>query len=260
MRNRIYFFTGTGNSLKVAKNIAEALPDCELVAICKNTSLEIPEDCERIGFVFPTYAGGPPKMVAEFIHNMELPSQGKTYLFAIATYGGNAGSVIAQTDKLIKQKEWSLNYAATIWSYPNLVIAYPMIKGVRFFTKMSNRTSRKVSKEIVSKQHESISEIKEYSRKMYDSYMIEIHGTDKDFTVNDNCISCEVCKNVCLANNITINGGIPTFQHQCESCMACIQHCPKRAINYKNKTQKRGRYTHPDIRYQTIIKSQGELL
>lgn len=39
MKNRIYFFTGTGNSLKVAKDIAKALPNCELVAIYKDTLL-----------------------------------------------------------------------------------------------------------------------------------------------------------------------------------------------------------------------------
>ncbi|MDR3600940.1 MAG: 4Fe-4S ferredoxin, partial [Desulfosporosinus sp.] len=64
MRNRIYFFTGTGNSLKVAQDIAKALPSCELVAIYKDTLLEIPSGYERIGFVFPNYAGGPPSMVA----------------------------------------------------------------------------------------------------------------------------------------------------------------------------------------------------
>ncbi len=70
MKNRIYFFTGTGNSLNAAKKIAESLPDCELVAICKDTTLEVPSGCERIGFVFPNYAGGPPKMVADFVRNM----------------------------------------------------------------------------------------------------------------------------------------------------------------------------------------------
>jgi MinD superfamily P-loop ATPase len=41
--------------------------------------------------------------------------------------------------------------------------------------------------------------------------------------------------------------GKPVFGAQCEWCMACIQWCPKAAINYKKKTRGRKRYHHPDI-------------
>jgi Pyruvate/2-oxoacid:ferredoxin oxidoreductase delta subunit len=34
--------------------------------------------------------------------------------------------------------------------------------------------------------------------------------------------------------------------------MACIQFCPKKAINYKDKTQNRKRYTHPTIKYTDL--------
>ncbi|MDR3121471.1 MAG: flavodoxin, partial [Clostridiales bacterium] len=43
----------------------------------------------------------------------------------------------------------------------------------------------------------------------------------------------------------------------CEQCMACIQFCPKRAINYRDKTQKRKRYHHPDITAQDLVRKKG---
>jgi epoxyqueuosine reductase QueG len=49
-----------------------------------------------------------------------------------------------------------------------------------------------------------------------------------------------------------MQGSKPVFKEQCEQCMACIQWCPKQAINYKTKTQTRGRYHHPDISYQDM--------
>ena len=58
MKNRIYFFTGTGNSLKVAKEIAAGLGDCDVAAIQKNMDVTIPAGLERIGFVFPVYYWG----------------------------------------------------------------------------------------------------------------------------------------------------------------------------------------------------------
>ena len=33
MKNVIYYFSGTGNSLKVAKEIAAGLPDCEVISM-----------------------------------------------------------------------------------------------------------------------------------------------------------------------------------------------------------------------------------
>lgn len=252
MKNRIYFFTGTGNSLNAAKNIAEALPDCELVAICKDTPLEVPAGCERIGFVFPDYAGGLPKMVEDFIHNMKLPNQGDTYVFAVATYGGNAGGVIAQAGEQLKRRNWQLHYGATILSYPNAVTLYPMVKLVGFFTRRARRSTKRVAEKIVSKQRTTIPVLKESAQKRHENFMARIHDSDSGYQVNDDCISCGICAGVCPAKNITINDGKPIFHHQCECCMACIQHCPKRAINYKNKTQKRRRYTHPDVGHQTI--------
>ena len=254
VKNRIYYFTGTGNSLNAAQNIAKELSDCDLVAICKDTPTEISAEYERIGFVYPNYAGGLPKMVADFISAVKLPD---TYLFAVATYGGFSGVVIARAEKLLQEKGQSFNYGAAIRSYPNMVTAYPMIRGIGFFTKLNNRKSNRIAKEISAMRQKSISAVVP-EKSMYEGFISQIHDSDKGFYVNDDCISCEICRKVCPANNITMSNGKPTFNHQCESCMACIQYCPKRAINDKDKTEKRGRYTHPNISAQTIIKLRGE--
>lgn len=90
MGNRIYFFTGTGNSLKVAEEIAKKLPKCETVAINRDVEIGIQGDFERIGFVFPVYYWGLPVMVADFLRKANFKEQGSTYYFFIATYGGDA--------------------------------------------------------------------------------------------------------------------------------------------------------------------------
>jgi ferredoxin len=257
MRNRIYFFTGTGNSLKAAQTIAEALPGCELSAICKDASLDAPENCERIGFVFPDYAGGPPKMVADFINSIKLPSQRDTYLFAVSTFGGNVGSVTALTGALLKAREWRLDYGANIWSYPNAVALYPMIKGAGLFAKMSERRAKRIAKDVAAKRRVNIPDAKASAQKRYEGFMAQIPSSDSGYHVNDDCISCEICRKVCPAKNITMSNGKPEFCHQCEGCMACIQHCPKRAINCLDKTQKRGRYTHPGVGHHMIAKHYG---
>lgn len=106
MKNRIYFFTGTGNSLKVAEDIVKVLPNSELVAIHRGIDTEIPRDFERIGFVFPVYFWGLPAMVADFLRNTHFPEQDSTYFFAIATYFGIAGNAIRMIALCFLKKEF----------------------------------------------------------------------------------------------------------------------------------------------------------
>jgi ferredoxin len=259
MMNRIYYFTGTGNSLAVAQSVAEALPECELVAITKDTHRTVPSNCECLGFVFPNYSGGPPQMVVDFIKNIELPSQGTAYLFAIATYGAMKGNIIAFVAECFSLRGWQLNYWATIWSYPNAVIFYPMIKAARFFANKSVRKAKRVAKEIFARKEKPSPPPNETAVKRYKDFMKPLPGNDKNYYVSDACISCGICVSICPARNISLGeAGKPIFHHHCECCMACIQHCPKRAIDYEDKTQKRGRYTNPTVSYKEIIRLQKD--
>ena len=60
-KNIIFYFFGTGNSLKVAKDIATAIQDCELISMGKPYKLS--GTYERIGVVYPVYIGGMPGVV-----------------------------------------------------------------------------------------------------------------------------------------------------------------------------------------------------
>ena len=89
----------------------------------------------------------------------------------------------------------------------------------------------------------------------YHKEMKVIHTKDQHFNVSDNCTSCGICAKVCPVDNIKIEGKKPDFLHHCEQCTACIQYCPEKAINFKNKTQSRRRYTHPDINWKELSES-----
>lgn len=252
--NRIYFFTGTGNSLHIAEEIGNALSDCEIVAIQKDTCTDIPVGYERIGFVFPTYGWGLPNMVSDFISKVQLSNQGYTYLFAVATCFGIAGNAIPQANILFKKKGWHMNYGAKIKMFGNSVTNYNMSSKVDEITKKSDKRAASVIQNIVNKEVRRIPPINKLLYRAYLKFISEVRTIDEKYYVNDDCISCGICKSVCPAKNITLVDGKPVFHHQCERCLACIQHCPKRAINYENKTQKRRRYTHPQVGSKKIIK------
>jgi len=252
-KNRVYFFTGTGNSLKVAKDIANALGDCEIVAIHKGVDMEMPLGYRRIGFVFPVYYFGLPDMVANFIRQAELTKGNAEYYFAVATPGGFSGKPIVQMARLLSEKDIHLDYGAKIRMNANYIVSYGSI-GLYYVTAMK-AYKKSIGKIIHDIKNTTTTEIEKYSKryeKIYLDTICNVHNMDDGFHASDACTSCEICTKVCPANNIALQDGRPVFQHQCECCMACIQHCPNKALNYQEKTQKRKRYTHPDITYAEI--------
>ena len=52
----------------------------------------------------------------------------------------------------------------------------------------------------------------------------------KQYKVNDKCVSCKKCINICPTNNITIKNGKIRFGGKCLMCMRCAHLCPTDAI------------------------------
>lgn len=250
--NRIYFFTGTGNSLHIAKKIAEELGDCEVIAIKKGADKKIPTGYDRIGFVFPTYGWGAPLMVAKFLRLAEFPEQGGTYFFTVATCGGLVLNAIPQVKMLLRKKGIKLNYGNKVAMYRNSVANYKMGQDPQKLMIKSDESAVPVIDDIKNKRGNKISKMNRLIYKLNKEFMKSMPAMAKDFVVSDDCVSCGICKSVCPAENIELQDGKPMFGSHCEGCVACIQHCPKQAINYKDKTQKRGRYVHPAIKSREI--------
>jgi ferredoxin len=252
MKNRIYFFSGTGNSLHLAKTIAVGLDDCEIIPICKGAGLTVPPRLDRIGFVFPVYYWGLPAMVANFLRDAIFPAQDNTYVFAVATFGGLIGNALPQVKHLLHGKCITLNYGAGVRSFANAVSFYEMKEDVGKITRKADKRAQKVIKAIAIKRQKKTGNGLKQIEKMYQQNISQFAERAKAYTVNADCVSCGICVSVCPARNIELINGKPVFGNRCEACLACIQHCPKRALNDGDKTQSRRRYTHPAIGYKTI--------
>ena len=95
MKTTIYYFTGTGNSLKIAKSLSNKLDDCELKPIAKVWEEEyLASSTEKVGFIFPLYYAGLPKIVYDFLQKIELSKS--EYFFAVVTYAGDINTTPLQ--------------------------------------------------------------------------------------------------------------------------------------------------------------------
>lgn len=79
----IFYFTGTGNCLYVARQLADE--NTEILSIpqlAKEGRYDF--EADEIGIVYPIYGHMPPNMVREFIKKARLDAP---YKFAVLTYG-----------------------------------------------------------------------------------------------------------------------------------------------------------------------------
>ena len=81
----IYFFSGTGNSLVVANDLAKKLDGQLMPMIPQLKKATIETDAKVIGLVFPIYDFKAPRIVEGFIG--KLANIESKYIFAVATYG-----------------------------------------------------------------------------------------------------------------------------------------------------------------------------
>jgi flavodoxin len=110
-KNIIFVFSGTENSLKVAKDIAKDLPDCEIVSMGSCEQYDLMGGYETIGFVYPTYYRGEPRKVREFITRLNLQNNKAAYYFAVTTCGRYEGNALIHIKHLLKRKNITLHYA-----------------------------------------------------------------------------------------------------------------------------------------------------
>ncbi|MCL2530262.1 MAG: EFR1 family ferrodoxin [Coriobacteriia bacterium] len=247
----IYYFSGTGNSLWTALNIKKALGDCSVVLM--KATPQRPKAVKSMGFVFPCYFSGVPHNVLDFFKNLDAAEQDDTYYYAVVTYGLLLGSTLGQTHEALQERNIKLNYAAPLKSFANYVLAYNMSSKVAEKTAQTKRELQEIIPHIINRDTESIGKPSAVIMAYNKAFSKDPSNKDSKYLVNETCDGCGICIKVCPTQNVLLKEDRPHWLHHCVQCLACLQWCPKRAIDYGEKTRKRGRYTHPEITSRMFI-------
>ena len=260
MKTTIYYFTGTGNSLYLTRKLAKQIENCQIKSMSNqppNQPVGGPE--ENIGFVFPVYYWGMPRIVKEFIENLDIIKE--TYIFAVVNYKGLKFDTLGMVNDVLQQKDTELAYGYGIKMPGNAINYYgsPSSEKTQKIIENADIKIDEVAKAIVRKEVRPIRRLGTFISKWGNASLHKnIEKFDKKFTVTENCNGCGTCSEVCPVGNIKIKNQKPVWQHHCERCMACIQWCPTEAIQYGKKTVKRRRYQNPDITSKDIVKGNNE--
>jgi ferredoxin len=260
METKIYYFSTTGNSLSVARDIAGGLGEAELIPIPKALKDGTDADGSAIGFVFPVYAWGLPRMVAEFVRGLKFT--GKPYVFAVATCGGTPAKTLLELKKLLRKAGADLNAGFACREGANGVTEDP---GFVRFAKRLNRVQYASGKErlpeilaAVRERREHAPETSSFAANIFGGMMHgmmslagdKLKSFDSSYSADERrCTQCRTCERVCPRGNISV-ADKPVWHHNCEMCYGCIQWCPKQAIHIANETK---RYRNPAIKAEEML-------
>lgn len=274
MEKIIYYFSGTGNSLRTARIIAAEMGGAKLVSMRSKPGKASASNAEIIGFVCPVYEWDVPEPVKEFVEKLSVNSQ--AYIFMVATYIAIHGRCFETISAALRKKGACLHYGKALRCVASQCTAYEPFPPARIMIPLAEKKSHKIGNEICNRKHRAYPKMSPVSKRLYTKMMVPFlnvqHEYDKGFYTSDACVGCEICRRVCPCDNITFSEKRPIWNHICVGCNACVVYCPTKAIQFKTPEaylkldniitrklglpEKRTRYRNPYIAAVDLMKDE----
>lgn len=289
MKGFIYYFTGTGNSMALAKRLTDRFDGMEMVKITAELCANSPEvDAEMLGFVYPVYAFGPPLLVTEFLEKLTVKRA--DYTFVITASGDTPGNAMKRFEALCQAQNIRLDSSFLIEMPGNYIIeedppsaeevtrllteADQILEGVfaslekrekipareipdppdPFFSEIKKQLLSNASQGYQGGVGETERAVIEATQNRYDIFTLMCKQMDHQFGVMEECTGCAICEMICPVENIVMNDSDrPEWKHECELCLACLSWCPEDVIHFAEQTLGRAPYRHPDYAAHDLI-------
>lgn len=253
---KLFYFSGTGNSLWAAKEIQRNNPNAELIPITKFNRNAIEDD--NIGFIFPCYCLNVPAFIRNFISGLTFSNE-NPYIFAVVTHNSVPGRTLYELDTILKKKGKNLSFGADLLMPGNSVILKDYTNPREEVEQRLNNAPaslEKIIKDINSKkERNSYAKIK-FLKKVktgFEEFALNNLYMPTPFWSDNNCNSCGTCSKVCPTGSVKVNNKKPKWSKGCVACLACFHWCPKSAIQMEKYTFDRPRLHHPEIKIKEMI-------
>ncbi len=259
----IYYYSGSGNSLSVAKQVGEKLGNTDIISIYNlREDAKVPDKYTRIGVVTATWFVRPPRIVKEMCEKMSFERDRK--VFVIATCGGYDGYVRIDLREILQKKTDHPVQTFMLPMPPNHIVGFSPFPdwADRIYLNHAKKATVKIAETIKTdaptKKNKGINrKVLSWFSKSFNSMLgVDRDSTEGGFYTSDACTKCGTCERLCKNGNITVTADGVVWGHDCEQCMACIMWCPNKAIRHPNVPEKRRRYQNPDITLKDMLSSE----
>ena len=268
----LFCFSGTGNSLALARALAGRLPDTVVVPMLRHEAAAAVDDTTRIiGLVYPIYMNQVPRLVAGFLGTLCLPAN--VYVFATPTHGGLPGHAAWHLRLTCRRLGLPLHACfpvEMINNTPKGVAPKPLMrlewetditpeKVAAAVTAADAMVDRIVERVLTREQTNFESLIAGRRRPGFWMmrlvwWMGSLSHPKLNFVLDAAaCTGCNRCASVCTSGRIRMEHHRPRWNTaHCHYCYACFNYCPAQAIGVKHYTKKLGRYHHPRVTPEDI--------
>ncbi|WP_242974519.1 EFR1 family ferrodoxin [Lacrimispora amygdalina] len=180
-------------------------------------------------------------------------------MFAVATNGGRAAGALVLARKMLRARGLRLSAGYSVVMPTNMILLHETSEEKKKI--LFDSLEKKVSEIVTAvKSHEyhavetgSLSDRIIRTGILYRSVSPFVKKMDYFFKVDQGCIGCRLCSQVCPAHNIEMKNGVPVWKHQCEMCLSCLNLCPKEAIQCGGKTEGKRRYKNPYVEVKDLM-------
>lgn len=251
----IFYFSATGNTKWAAEQIMATTRDRMQPMTTADTDVEISlEEGERLGFCFPVHGWRPPLIVRQFISRLKVNNLQGHFVYALCTAGDTIGETLDIFASDLKARGINLDAGSSLLmpeSYvglPFMDVDTPEREAEKIETSQI-RLNRMIDDIMHCRPFRSQPDRGRWPRinsRLIGSFFVNRLVTDKPFhVVEDRCIKCGKCADVCPVNDIKGGRGLtPEWLHNghCLTCFNCYHHCPTHAIEFGSRTKNKGQY------------------
>ncbi|MGN0707933.1 MAG: EFR1 family ferrodoxin [Faecalibacterium sp.] len=254
----VFYFTGTGNSLYVARQMDREVRSIPQVLRTSERSFSAPV----IGLVCPIYGHEMPAMVKDFLQQVDFQTD---YFYLLLTYGNRHANAVELAQAACRQAGKRPDSIHTVLMVDNFLPVFDMEEQLRMDKQVERQLDRiRQDIELRKQEYEKVTMA---DRAAHASYCALVGDQPEtvwaNYVITDQCIGCGICTRVCPAGCIHLEGrhAVNTGEN-CQACYACIHACPELAIQFgqlpiKSKMTQ-ARYRNPHVSLTDLVQSNDQ--
>lgn len=252
----IFLFSGTGNTYFIGKKIQSAFIEnnvfCDLFTVeVTHDDNQIINDYDVIGLGYPIYGSDVPLIIKNWVDSLKIQNQKKAFVFC--TQMMYSGDGAAYGGRLLEKKGFTIRQQAH-FNMPNNITDYKILRAfnkhdlIKLEYKKTQQAYRFVNQILMDKKRRKGSNLFSLILGLIQRIpyqRIEMKWLSSAIKIEDSCILCKKCVDLCPTNNFIVEEGILKTTNRCIACYRCINHCPVNALHCSKKALVKVPYKGP---------------